>query len=643
MTAAPGTSVVQIVAHPDDDLYFINPETSQFLRAGVPLTTVYLTAGESTGLGRRTYAVRHGEVPVLDRAHFAAERFNGSRRAYARMATGDMDSPWDRSARVLASGTVAEVAVLRAAPHVRLVVLAMLEAGDRRREYRGRSLAGLVAGTTLSVPTLVMPDSPVTSQYAYTRDKVLAALDHVLTDARPTLVCTLDPDPEHKRGRHGKGAASTDHADHTASAQLAVTAVERYRPPAGSPAPVLQSYRGYANQLYPANLDPFTLAAKTATLVTYSGHGLPCAVPYGCGDHQVDLLRLTRKRFDSTQHRHRGDVHWLRPLPDGRLTAFTVAGGQVVQWTQKTPGAAAWADPVPLPGGDLFGHVSAVSLPDGRVRLFALRHGGLAGAPAAQRRQVVTTVQEAPGGRFGQWQDLGGPDGVRGPKARELGLPYAAVDRLGRVHVVVRTYTRALALRTLSATGRWGPWRRLPGPADVQDGLFLLPRADGRTEIYAGTRTHLYRWTLPPHGRATAARLPLPVPSCAPTAVELPGGGTRLFLRPGGSGTVHVHDERKGGVWTPAAAYPAGGYGPVAVAALAGGGHVTATRNDAGAVSTRAWAAGSAAAPRPAEHAVLLTGVPSLARDRAGRTFLAVQGADGMLGLVRADRLEPKA
>lgn len=30
------TSVVQVVAHPDDDLYFMNPDVSQSLRAGTP-------------------------------------------------------------------------------------------------------------------------------------------------------------------------------------------------------------------------------------------------------------------------------------------------------------------------------------------------------------------------------------------------------------------------------------------------------------------------------------------------------------------------------------------------------------------------------------------------------------------------------
>ncbi|MFE5537943.1 PIG-L family deacetylase [Streptomyces sp. NPDC056519] len=37
--------VVDIVAHPDDDLFFMNPGLRRSVRDGSPLTTVYLTSG----------------------------------------------------------------------------------------------------------------------------------------------------------------------------------------------------------------------------------------------------------------------------------------------------------------------------------------------------------------------------------------------------------------------------------------------------------------------------------------------------------------------------------------------------------------------------------------------------------------------
>ncbi|HEY3481837.1 MAG TPA: PIG-L family deacetylase [Streptomyces sp.] len=646
------SAVVQVVAHADDDLYFINPETLHFVRAGIPLTSVYLTAGESLGLGPKTPAVRRHEVPVLNRSQYAASRFSGLRRAYAQMITGDHDSPWSRTTKELRSGTVAEVDTLLAAPHIRLVMLNMLESGDLRREYRGRTMRGLVEGTAKSVPTLVLTDSPVTNQYAYTRDKVLAALDQLLTEARPSLVCTLDHDSEHKPGRHGKGVAPTDHFDHTAAAQFTLTAVERYRPAAGAPTPVLQSYRGYANELYPLNLDTATMRRKTAYLSTYSGRGLPCAVRIGCGDHNVDNLRPSLRRFSTTQHRYQGDTSWLRPLPDGRLTAFAVISGQVMQWTQKAVGAAAWNAPVALPGGGLLGQVAAVTLPDKRIQLFAVQHGGMLVAPKAQRRAIVTCVQSAPGGRFGTWRTLGGPDGTVGAKAREIGLPYAAVDTKGRVHVVARTYKRELAARTMSAAGIWGPWKVLPGPVDVQDGVCLLPRSDGRVEIYGGTRKKFYRWTITDSAHpAPAVALPLPVPSCAPTAVELPGGRVRVFLRPAASQDVHVHEQRTGSaVWTSAGIlHSEGGYGPIAVAPVQHAGSVAAAtqltvgRNDSGTVSARLWPGNGAAGSKVSGDSHLLVGTPSIATGGDGHVYFSGLGVDGQLNVVRLDDWETPA
>ncbi|MFE3289079.1 PIG-L family deacetylase, partial [Streptomyces sp. NPDC059233] len=40
-------SALQVVAHPDDDLFFMNPDLSRSISTGIKVTTVYLTSGES--------------------------------------------------------------------------------------------------------------------------------------------------------------------------------------------------------------------------------------------------------------------------------------------------------------------------------------------------------------------------------------------------------------------------------------------------------------------------------------------------------------------------------------------------------------------------------------------------------------------
>lgn len=44
--------LLQVLAHPDDDLYFMNPDTSQAVAAGIPLVCVYVTAGEADGVNK---------------------------------------------------------------------------------------------------------------------------------------------------------------------------------------------------------------------------------------------------------------------------------------------------------------------------------------------------------------------------------------------------------------------------------------------------------------------------------------------------------------------------------------------------------------------------------------------------------------
>ncbi|MFD0429110.1 PIG-L family deacetylase [Streptomyces zhihengii] len=44
--------VMQIVAHPDDDLFFMNPDVAQTIEGGVPVTSVYVTDGDPSGSTR---------------------------------------------------------------------------------------------------------------------------------------------------------------------------------------------------------------------------------------------------------------------------------------------------------------------------------------------------------------------------------------------------------------------------------------------------------------------------------------------------------------------------------------------------------------------------------------------------------------
>lgn len=71
------------VAHPDDDLFFLNPEIMRTIRAGCPVDTIYLTAGDDA-IKNRVKALEY-----VDRREY------GVRSAYAAMA--EAANRWDQS------------------------------------------------------------------------------------------------------------------------------------------------------------------------------------------------------------------------------------------------------------------------------------------------------------------------------------------------------------------------------------------------------------------------------------------------------------------------------------------------------------------------------------------------------------------
>lgn len=72
--------VLQIVAHPDDDLCFMDPDLRYSMAAGRPVTSVHLTSGEAEGIN----AGAAGEATTPpDKAAYAEARQNGIRSACA--------------------------------------------------------------------------------------------------------------------------------------------------------------------------------------------------------------------------------------------------------------------------------------------------------------------------------------------------------------------------------------------------------------------------------------------------------------------------------------------------------------------------------------------------------------------------------
>lgn len=223
---------MNIVAHEDDDILFINPATSTDVAAGKCLTTVYLTAGDD---GQSAWYWRGRE--------------DGAMAAYAAMAR--VRNAWTRTKLHTASGQAAVTSTLNGT-HIRLIFLRLPTGSPEGRAIdHYECLSKLHAGT---IPALRAVDGAATYTSASLRD----TLTGFMMRFHPSVIRTLDyADP------YGDG----DHADHHNAAYYAYEAQRTY-----TTAHHLQGFRGYPVSGLPANQPDGVAARKLAIFLAYSAH-----------------------------------------------------------------------------------------------------------------------------------------------------------------------------------------------------------------------------------------------------------------------------------------------------------------------------------------------------------------------------------
>ncbi|MFI5826047.1 PIG-L family deacetylase [Streptomyces sp. NPDC051578] len=614
-------SVVQVVAHPDDDLFFMNPDLSRSLTAGIPVTTVYLTSGEADGRNEAAGGAAKDPEQPADRAHYAEARQNGIRCAYAQMATGDRTSAWQRTVIPTVGGGQAEVDVLLAHPQINLVWLQLREARSTTAPTP-ESLRGLWNGEIPALEAQLASGSPVTQPFTYTKDQVVQVIAGVLTKYRPTTIRMQDPTP----GRDQVTGTYTDHQDHMYGARFVQAGYAAYaRQTSDRPHFAVQNYLGYHTGSLPHALDPQTAETKIGYLKTYAwlDHENYCGSIAGCGDRKVAGSPTGRNWAQSLRYARADNTSWMTEGVLGRLYAFAVLDGRLALWTREPAGM--WTAPALLPGEGIDPGVFATRLPDGRVTVVATRTVfGERGKD--YHREVVTLTQAAPGGAFGAWQSLGTPEAADEPGTSAVSAPAAVVGADGRLTVYLRDSHRTLRASAQQPSGGFGEWQHLGG-ADLQSDPVVAVDAAGRRHVYATTSTSVLAWT------QAAPDAPLQGPfqtnlpaTTVPITAAPEGAGVRLYFRRPDSGVVRSALVTAGpGKPQVSAVTESGGragYGAVGVA-----GRLLTGRADTGTVGTTS----AGGPPAWTESGMLYSGAPSATVDRAGSVTTAVLGLDAAL------------
>ncbi|MGW6678637.1 PIG-L family deacetylase [[Kitasatospora] papulosa] len=532
--------LMQILAHPDDDLYFMNPDTRRALDAGTPLVCVYLTAGEADGLNKVPGRPR----PAPDKAAYSSARHQGLRQAYATLLGLEKFTPWEISVAELADGHRAEVNTLAAGG--RRVELVFIDTAMHTTRHR-LGLPSLWHDRRLTLRTVVAEGSPLDRPGTYTYDGLVDVLVGLLELHRPTLVHTLDPDPdiqyssEAARRRDSEQSGYSDHADHTAAACFAWAAMIRWvatstRGGGRVPGFAVASFRGYYNRHWPKNLPPAVLTEKAGHLVPYGGSpDWDCGNPSGCGDYNVGGDRpLTNRKgwVRSTRHRYPGARTVVAAGRDGRLDAYAVVGLRLVRWRETEPASGVWGPPGDLGGGPLAPALGSATAEDGTLLLFGLRFAALRGHGSDDEREVVLLERTAPGGGFLAWRGLGNPSPGR-DDGRRIGVPVAVTAPDGRVHLFVRNAEKGVSTRVREADRTWGKWRDMGG-GEVQDGLSAVVDRAGRVHVHAAGHHAVHHWTQDAPGSELTARTQIdagPVPGDAPAGLPAADGSVDVFYR----------------------------------------------------------------------------------------------------------------
>ncbi|WP_058041500.1 PIG-L family deacetylase [Streptomyces roseifaciens] len=648
--ATTSESFVHVIAHPDDSLYFMNPELEQSILGGGPSVTVCLTGGESDGRNELSGARGYKRLPEK-RGEFVRARLNGFREATAQMATGDWLSPWTVEALSLLPGIQVELHTLRAAPQVQLIFLELVEARTLRNP-RKESLRGLWLEATPQLTTLRPAGSPVRSTFQYGRKQLIDTLVAIFERYQPTVVRTLDPNPTHLPKPPEfpntppvlRGIAKYDHQDHTTSAFFAQAALAEYWGRKHARPTAVDSYVGYEVTHLPSNLDKVTTDHKLKFLDTYGwADGKDCGDTAGCGDRKVGRTSGTKYHGWSSNCRHRapGTMRWVQPLSDGRLAAFAVLDGAAQCWTEAKAGSGIWSTPTSLGGSMLEGQVQALRHSDGTLQLFSIRTV-LPAKDTPHRREVVTALQSGgdSGGTpsFGPWESLGSPE--QDPaRSMEMGYPVAVAGTDGTVHVFVRTFEGEVSRRSGAGGKDFSEWETLPSAdprVKIEDGLDAALDSQGRIHLVAADTKTVHHWMSQGPGGPLQPAEPTKLPAVTGplSLAPLPSGGMRMAVRQPNTSRVLVVDrigDDKG--WRVSAQCdPLSGHGRVAVGQA---GNTTVLTDHDGKGRVR-LSAGSGRPGPWGKDGIPFRGVPGVALDAKGNAVaVVVMGLDNKLSSAR--------
>lgn len=234
-------TILNVVAHPDDDLLFINPDVQTDIDSGKCIRTVYLTAGDAG----------HGNYYWLSRQR-------GTQAAYSFM-TGNKRDIWIEKTVKLNDKQFVTVASPRANSKIALIYMHLPDGnldGEGFNATSQQSINKLISSKEKDIKS-------VDGQSNYDYQQIIDALTKIMQIYQPTELRTQSTN---------RGEEYPDHSDHNAVGIIATSAFKQFEASrfAGKITLPISYYLGYPIHTSPANLSADQIKNKTATFLIYA-------------------------------------------------------------------------------------------------------------------------------------------------------------------------------------------------------------------------------------------------------------------------------------------------------------------------------------------------------------------------------------
>lgn len=260
-------TVLNIVAHQDDDLLFLSPDLLHDIHSGKCVRTVFLTAGDS-GYGRAYWLSRQ----------------QGSEKAYDYMY--DTTYNWARQSVALAPGQYVTIATPSGNPHVSLVFFNLPDGdihGNGFAASRYQSLSQLLNNKISTIDS-------VDGLSVYGSSSLVSALKLLMQTYQPNEVHTQADVPSD---------TYPDHSDHIATGKIADAAALAYEGASGA-TPQIIRYIGYPIHGYEANVFNTDFDEKQAAFLTYAQYdGGVCHTIFECTETPTYGSYISRQYSDN--------------------------------------------------------------------------------------------------------------------------------------------------------------------------------------------------------------------------------------------------------------------------------------------------------------------------------------------------------